>query len=533
MASKTTDSPKVSIIIPMYKCESFVDEALDMICGQTLDDIEIICVLDGPDDAIKSKVDARAGRDSRITCLVQDHAGAGPARNKGLDIARGEYLLFLDADDLFKPNMAERLYNEGVKYDADIVICSYGHDNKRTKINTSGVGVDFSIFPENTVIDCTKVVKGLYTAFWGTTWNKLFRKKFITDQGLRYMDSRISNDEFFVTAAMTSARRLVSVKDALLTIRRFVNPDSISSGRSKCNEDIVKVMDCIYRWLVKNGYWKTREEDYYEKIEEFLRYNSEFDYNEKFVDEMARVLSTEKPWKNLSNVKLTQILNMRISDIELVRNNTADAINAIRGAVDVSGREEILRMRENRLSNIRKIRNVMKAKYGRDLSKRDNPIAWLSWSVGYRGWKGTLRKIKEKLAGEKVINLTNVISTGHITTARHYIVFFIPVETYREKVSVEELSVAIRCNGYYPMAASGKGGSVITPLGPNSTPIVTGGIPTRHHEIVRVQAEVSPGLGIFVQVRFKNDLLKNRKGDKSDNNYPIAVHIVSGKIVLK
>lgn len=532
MNNKPAQKPKVSIIIPLYKCERFVDELLDMICGQTLEEIELICVLDGPDDGIKRKVETRAKEDYRITCLVQEHAGAGPARNAGLEIARGEYLLFLDADDLFKPNMAERLYTEAVKYDADIVICSHVHQNMRTKVNTSGLGMAYSTFPENTVIDCAKV-KGLYAAFWGAAWNKLFKREFIETLGLRYMDTRISNDEFFVTAAMTSAKRLVAVKDELLTIRRFVNPDSITSSRSKCNEDIVKVMDQIYRWLKEKGYWKTREEDYYFKVAEFLKYNSEFDYNEKFVEEMARALSTEKPWKNLSNAKLMHVLNMRIADIETIRNNTADEINALRPSVDVSGREEILRMNENRLSNIKRIRKLMKTKYGRDLGKRDNPIAWLKWSVGYRGWKGTFRKLKEKMDGEKVINLSNVICTGHITTARHYLVLFIPMETYREKVSIEDLSIAVRCNGYYPMAVSGENGAVITPLGPAITPIINGGIPTRHNEIIRVYGEVSPGLGIFVQVRFKEDLLKNRKGDKVDNNYPVSVHLVEGKIILK
>jgi len=530
--SRLIDDPKVSIIIPMYKCESFVDGLLDMICGQSLEEIEVICVLDGPDDGIRSKVETRAKEDCRITCLVREHEGAGPARNAGLDIARGEYLLFLDADDLFKPNMVERLYAEAVKYDADIVLCSYVHQDMLTKVTTGGPGMDYSTFPENTVIDCTKV-KSLYTAFWGAAWNKLLRRELIETQGLKFMNTRVSNDEFFVTAAMTSAKRLVAVKDELLTIRRFVNPDSVTSGRSKCNEDIVKVMDRLYRWLKENGYWKAREEDYYYKVASFLEYNSEFDYNEKFVEEMACTLGTEKPWKNLSNTKLKQVLNMKIADIETIRDDTADEISALRSSVDVSGREELLRMRENRLSNIKKIRKLMKTKYGRDLGKRDNPVAWLKWSVGYRGWKGTFRRLKDKIDGEKVINLSNVICSGHITTARHYLVMFIPIETYREKVSIEDLSIVVRCNGYYPMAVSGENGSVITPLGPARTPIINGGIPTRHNEIIRVYGEVSPGLGIFVQVRFKEDLLKNRKGDKVDNNYPVSVQIVEGKIILK
>ena len=532
MINEVIYSPKVSIIMPMYKCESFVEEALDLVREQTFDEIEIICVLDGPDDGIKSKVESRAKIDPRVICLVQEHAGAGAARNTGLDIARGDYLLFLDADDLFKPNLVERLHTEAVKYDADVVMCSYSQTDYYTKQTTKGLGFDYSKFLENTVIDCT-ATKDLYKSFIGSAWNKMFRKDFIAKQGLRFMDTRMSNDEFFVTASLTAAKRLVVIKEDLLTIRRYVNPVSITSNRAKHSEDVVIVMRQIYNWLKQKGYWKTREEDYYYKVIGFLHYNAEFEYNEKFVEEMARVLSTEKPWKNISNVKMAQALELRIPMLETIRNDKADELNALRGSIDISSYEIQLKRIDNKINAIRKIRSLMKQKYGRDLNKRDNPIAWLSWSVGYRGWKGTLRRIKEKIEGYKELRLTDVVCSGHITVARHYLTFFIPAEVYREKVSVEDLSIVVRCNGYYPFAVSGEDCSVITPLGPNKTHIINGGAATRQKEIMRIRSEISPGLGVYVQVRFKEDLLKNKKGDMADNNYPVSVHIVEGKILLK
>lgn len=84
--------PKASVIVPMYKCESFAEDCLDMICGQTFSDIEIICVLDGPDAKAREIVESKQKEDDRIILIEQDHAGAGAARNTGLDRARGEYL---------------------------------------------------------------------------------------------------------------------------------------------------------------------------------------------------------------------------------------------------------------------------------------------------------------------------------------------------------------------------------------------------------------------------------------------------------
>ena len=526
-----TGPPKVSIIMPMYKCESFVDEALAMVCGQTLKEIEIICVLDGPDNAIKEKVEARAKEDPRITCLVEEHRGAGPARNAGLEIAKGKYLLFLDSDDLFKPNMVERLYTEAEKYSAEIVICSYEQSDAFTKMTSKELGLDFSKYPENTVIDCT-VMDGLFNSFIGATWNKLLQREYIIREKLEFMDTRSSNDEFFITAAMTGAKRLVAIKEDLLTVRRHVNPDSITTNRAKSTEDVITVMNQIYGWLKQRGYWSKREEDYYDKFAEMLRYNSEFAYNEKFVEAAAQTLSRNMPWKKMSNVKMTQALNMKIPVLEAIRDTRADEIHALKNAVDVSGREYLLERTENRIKTIRAIRSLMKKKYGRDLSKRDNPIAWLSWSVGYRGWKGTLRRIKENIEGKKDLLLRNVVCSGYITAAGHYLTFFVPAETYREKATISNLKVAVRCNGYYPFVVSGEEGSVITPLGPTNTSIVNGGVPTRHEEIMRVFTDVSPGTGVFVQVRFKEELLRNRKREKADNNFPVSVH-AEGIIVLE
>ncbi|MDR2409276.1 MAG: glycosyltransferase, partial [Bacteroidales bacterium] len=99
--------PKVSIIIPVYNVEKYLAECLDSAIGQTLRDIEIICVDDGSTDHSPEILDEYVKKDSRITVLHQSNGGPSKARNTGIDIATGEYILFLDSDDTIKPTLCE------------------------------------------------------------------------------------------------------------------------------------------------------------------------------------------------------------------------------------------------------------------------------------------------------------------------------------------------------------------------------------------------------------------------------------------
>lgn len=529
-ASSEKGNPKVSVIMPMYKCESFASDALDMVCNQTLKEIEIICVLDGPDEALQSIVEERASRDNRVSCIVQEHSNAGTARNTGIDAARGEYLLFLDADDIFDPEMAEKMYSKATETDAEIVMCSYSQTDEWTKATQRGFGFDFSKFAEGKVIDCTST-QALSESIVAAPWNKIFQRKMVLENKLRFSSTRIQNDVFFVTTAMFCAKRLVVIKEDLLTVRRHINADSITSNRAKYSEDSLLVLDELYTWIKSRGLWRSRCKDYYYIALSTLHYQSQFGFNEAFADGMARRLSKDYPWKRMCNTELKQVLDMQFRILKRQKNNIIDEIAVLKNT-DNTGREQRLRMIDNKYKVFREIKSLMKKKYGRDLSKRDNPIAWLMWSNRVRGWDVTARKIREKIKGEVLLEPFNVICSGHITTAGHYLTFFIPLETYKEEAIIEELSVAVRCNGYYPIAVSGKDNKTLTPLGPRKAPIINAQSSTRKGEVIRAFTEISSGLGVFVQIRFTEALLKNKEGKLIDNNQSASVQI-AGTIRLK
>ena len=114
---------KVSVIIPVYNTEQYLGQCLDSVIGQTLKDIEIICVDDGSWDRSPEILRWHAAADGRIRIIRQQNSGLGEARNSGLKAATGEYIAFLDSDDWYEPAALEKLYEQAVKDDADICMC--------------------------------------------------------------------------------------------------------------------------------------------------------------------------------------------------------------------------------------------------------------------------------------------------------------------------------------------------------------------------------------------------------------------------
>ena len=111
--------PAISVIIPAYNSEKFIGETLDNMLSQTLKDIEVIIVNDGSTDKTQKIIDEYVSKYDIFKSYIQKNAGVSAARNNGLEKATGEYVVFLDADDIFSENSLEAFYNTAKKTDAD------------------------------------------------------------------------------------------------------------------------------------------------------------------------------------------------------------------------------------------------------------------------------------------------------------------------------------------------------------------------------------------------------------------------------
>lgn len=189
-------NPKVSIIVPIYNVEKYLDRCMQSLLNQTLKDIEIIMVDDGSPDNCPRMCDEYAKKDSRIKVVHKKNAGLGFARNSGLDVATGEYIAFLDSDDYVAPNMYETLIHEIITQKADAVFCGtrleFKKDhyiiNKELSETKIWVGESISDFYLNMIASAPYVKKErLYEM---SVWRGLYKKNIIDNNDLSFLSER-------------------------------------------------------------------------------------------------------------------------------------------------------------------------------------------------------------------------------------------------------------------------------------------------------------------------------------------------------
>lgn len=214
------NNPKVSVIMPVYNAAAYLDETLQCMNRQTFEDYELIIVDDGSTDESFSKLEAYAANDDRVILKKQEHQFAGAARNLGIGISQGEYLLFLDSDDFFHPNMIEHAYREAKKMEADIcVFVADRVDQESKKRSPMPWTMQRKLCPKDRIFSKTTNSKNI---FWFTTpapWNKLFKREFVINHGLCFQKTRSANDMAFVMTALAIADRIVPLDETLLTYR--------------------------------------------------------------------------------------------------------------------------------------------------------------------------------------------------------------------------------------------------------------------------------------------------------------------------
>src|SRR5574344_1801991 len=128
-----SDEILVSLIIPVYNTGEYLVECLDSCIRQTLSNIEIICVDDGSTDDSLKILNEYAKKDNRVRVFAQKNSGQSVARNKGMKLAEGKYIAFLDSDDSLNRCMLENLYNQANADNADITMCSINVVNEKTE----------------------------------------------------------------------------------------------------------------------------------------------------------------------------------------------------------------------------------------------------------------------------------------------------------------------------------------------------------------------------------------------------------------
>lgn len=246
-------TPKISVIITVYNEEEYLLECLESVMNQSLQEIEVICIDDGSTDRSIEILRKFQNMDDHFCVIQQQNQFAGCARNKGLQIAKGEYLLFLDADDIFEKDMFEKLYDKAETSEADIVIC----ENSVINAIEYSFEKERSLLPEEEVFSADMLDgAAIFQVTTGVAWNKLFRKKYIDELNISFQNLRCSNDGFFVYAALMSARRIAYIREKLIKYR-LGNILSLSGSREKTWINAFEMLQAIKQYMLdKNIYFK-------------------------------------------------------------------------------------------------------------------------------------------------------------------------------------------------------------------------------------------------------------------------------------
>ena len=160
-------NPKISVIVPVYKAEHYLARCVDTLLAQTFDDFEAILVDDGSPDNRGAICDEYALKDKRVRVIHQPNAGVSMARQKGLDNARGEYVIHADPDDWVEPDMLKELYAKAKEEDADMVICDfYAHYGEKVVYERQ----------QPSSLDHNTVLCDMFKHLFGSCCNKLVRR---------------------------------------------------------------------------------------------------------------------------------------------------------------------------------------------------------------------------------------------------------------------------------------------------------------------------------------------------------------------
>lgn len=183
---------KISIIVPVYNTAKYLYKSLESICRQTYKNLEILLIDDGSKDGSLEICKEWQEKDSRITIYSQENAGASAARNKGIDLAQGKYVMFVDADDWIESNMIQVLYDEAEKHQVDVACCILQEERDGTLHKEQVKETDFS---KVTYVYNNRADSGLaLLTVWGPVC-KLYRRDLIED--CRFENYEVAEDLLF------------------------------------------------------------------------------------------------------------------------------------------------------------------------------------------------------------------------------------------------------------------------------------------------------------------------------------------------
>ena len=269
---------KLSIIVPVYKVEEYLGECVDSLLSQTIDDYEIILVDDGsPDNSGKIADEYAAANPNMIRVLHIDNGGQGRARNFALDIAKGDFVGFVDSDDWVTHDMYEKMYTRAAETGADVVVCDFMErfaDGRESMLPAS--------------------LQDNWLGSAGSSCNKIFRRSLVG--ALRFPVGLWYEDFYFSAVMLLRSKHTEFIAEPLYIYRRGQESTMHNNNAAK-NLDMLTIMDMLEKEMVPAGY----KDDF----EFFL-------VNHVLLDSISRLAKQDAPERKEVIGKLRQYVQAKI-----------------------------------------------------------------------------------------------------------------------------------------------------------------------------------------------------------------------------
>lgn len=309
---------KVSLIVPIYNSQNYLEKCIKSLISQTLKDIQIILINDGSTD--NSEKIIKSFDDERIVYISKNNEGIGKTRNLGIDKATGEFLAFVDSDDYLNEHFCEYMYQKAVNDDCDLVVCDFFEDR-----NTL-VGIKFKDFKDTNLRETPELINNINLG----PCNKLYKKSLFDDKSNRFEENLKYEDAPFVVKMLLSANRIGKVNDYLTYY--VIHSNSETTIRDKRMYDILEITDIIVNDLKKVDY----PNDSLVSLAVMIltdytiqqRYISDVKYRHDFINKAFKYLNNlDRKWRRCSYLKRFTSLKRYVKTSKLLTKIYCDLYN--------------------------------------------------------------------------------------------------------------------------------------------------------------------------------------------------------------
>ena len=303
--------PKVSVIVPIYNVEKYLEKCINSLLSQTLEDIQIILVNDGSkDNSGNIAKECEKNNKNRIIYVEKENGGLSDARNYGLKYATGDFIAFLDSDDYIEKNAYEEMYNKAIEENADYVECDFIWEFP----NKIRVDKQYPYKNKKEMLSFVRVV----------AWNKLIKRQLITDNNLEFPKGLRYEDVEFTYKLIPFVNRFAYVDKPF--IHYVQREDSIANVQNERTAEIFTVLDNVIEFYKKNNI--------YEKYRDELEYNyaryllcSSLKRMCKIKDKTIREKLLTESWKRLNSNFPNWKENVILKTVNIGKNKYMRTVN--------------------------------------------------------------------------------------------------------------------------------------------------------------------------------------------------------------